>query len=371
MSSDALFSRRGLATYRQWMGISDTTREDLQRRYPSHENAIEAMEYGNFVARREAIRVLGALGDFDAVLRYGLAERESGWIPKLASLLLVSPPMELLVCWTSKLKPTGDGSHIDDFIAFDLPWIHYGYIAEELVAYLSKAKRRLAKLKSGHFEALGLSALAPACKLLTPQVGIDTLRSFQQALDAGEPRKDCRPSHSDLQGYEDRQLDRNSSSAIAAVCALRRLGHPVDAARVIAWIEQLDHLFGKYEQHFEHWNSTAALRWVLFDLGDDSQLEKFLDPIPNEWAYDVAMTLMRRGEVARLATWLGAIEERAAIRQRSVFPPASVHFWPMIDYLQSCGHVLEPIADSGYLMARATGVAAPHGWSWKCAPADD
>ncbi len=371
MNSDPAFSRSGLAFYRKWMGLFDETRENLLQRYPTHDAAIEAMEYGDFSKRRDALRVLGALGDFEAVTHYALMERESGWIPKLASLILVSPSLEVLVSWTSKLKRSGDGGYLGGFVAFDLPWINHSHIGDELVAYFVKEKRRLARLQSHHYEALGLSALKPAARLLSPEIEVDSLRTFQQALDAGEPRKKCRPSDSDSLGCEDRELDLKSSNAIAALCALRRLGEAVDPARVVAWIEQLEHLLAKYEYNYEYWDLTGALRWVLFDLGDESQLEKFTNPYPKTWGCDVAMTMMRRGDIARLAPWLDAMTERAARSKLSVFPLGTVHFWPLIDYLQSRGHVLGPIADSGYLMARATGIAAPDDWTWKCTPSED
>jgi hypothetical protein len=362
------FTRSGLDFYRRWLGINESSRENLQRTYPTAEAAIEAMEYGNYEARRQAIRVLWALDEHDKVLSYALAERDSSWIPMLACEMLVQPHLELMVSWITRLKPSGDGSHFSSVIALQLPRLNLAHIGEPLIAFLAKQKRRLAGMTSRHLDALGYSALGSAVPLLNPYMGVESLRTFRQALDAGMARKACKPSDlGDYPGPEERTLDRDSSCAIAAACALRRLGQRVDSSLVSSWLQQLDRLFRDDQESHSYQSSVQALRWVLFDQGDDSQFDWFSDRFVAHVGHDVAWTVLRRGETERFEQRLSAVPEKYPTL---VHPPCHVHFWPLIDHLQSRGIRRETAKTDHHLLARAANVPAPHGWAWQCEPED-
>jgi hypothetical protein len=297
-----------------------------------------------------------------------LAERESAWIPTLAAEMLVQPPLALLVSWITRLKPSGDGSHFSDVIAFHLPHINYSHIGEPLVAFLAGEKRRLATINSRHIDALGLSAIVPVASLLARHVNVDRLQTFRQALDAGATRKASAPTDLGVgTGLEHRYLDRAGTSAIAAVAALRRLGKSVETDRVIDWLRQLDGLFAPDSEDFTYRASCHALRWVLFEQGDDSQFDWFLTHYLGDFRHDVAMTLLRRGDTLRFEQWLGVVPEKYP---QFVHPPHHVHYWPLIDHLQSRG--IGPLhgQSDGYMLARAAERAAPHGWVWQCMPDD-
>jgi hypothetical protein len=283
--------------------------------------------------------------------------------------MLVEPPIELLVHWITKLKPTGDGSHYSDVIAFQLPHLCYAHVGDALIRFLSSDKRRRATLNARHFEALGFSAIAPADLLLSPQVEVEQLQTFRQALDAGIPRKSCCPTDFGIpDGQEYRYLDRAGSSAIAAITALRRLGHCVDADRVKDWLRQLDRVFGADSTEHAYRDGTQALRWILFDQGDDQQFDWFVQRHVGVYRHDIAMSLLRRGDHARFDQWMHQVPEK---HPNLVHPPRSVRFWPLIDHLQSRGISVFPSNGDGYLLARAAGVSAPDGWTWQTQPVDD
>jgi hypothetical protein len=170
-------------------------------------------------------------------------------------------------------------------------------------------------------------------------------------------------------GQEHRSLDRASLAAVFAVVALRRLGQPVDTSRVRDWLAQIERLFstedlGRYPVS----DQVAQLRWVLFDAGDDSQLDAMLSINAVQVRHDVAMTLLLRGDHANFERWRQSIP---AEYPDLVHPPRQVHYWPLIDHLQSLGISRVPTHGDGYLLARAAGVPAPHEWAWRCMPKDD
>lgn len=367
--TDPEFTRSKLAAYRRWLGIHDEMRESLQRRYPTREAAIEAMEYGNFEARRDAIRVLGAMEDFEAVLHYALRERQTSWVTLLACEILVQPPLELVQSWITKMKPSGDGSRIGEVVNIVLSKHSFAHVDQALIDFFLTQKPKLKTLSAAHLKSLGASALAPAGRLLQPHAAPDALRTYAQALEAGEPRKACRPSwHEFMLGEEHRALDHKSTSAVAAVVALRRLGLPVDTRRVAEWLRQLEHLFGTEElARYPVSEYVWDLRWVLFDAGDDSLLELMLSEQALVIRHEVAMTLLLRGDHANFERWRKAIP---AQYPGLVHPPRDVHYWPLIDHLQSLGQSHVTRGSDGYLLARAADVAAPHGWRWKCIPGD-
>jgi hypothetical protein len=367
--TDYTFTRSGLAEYRQWLGIVDELRESLRERYPTREAAVEAMEYGNFAARRDAIRVLGAMGDFEAVLHYALVERQSSWIPTLACDLLVQPPLEVLVSWVTKMKPSGDGSRLSEVVMMVLPKLSLAHCGDALIDFFLKHKPKLKTLSPENLKSLGSSALTPAARLLQPHAGLDTLRTYAQALEAGVPRKTCRPSSLEFMlGEENRTLDRASTSAVAAAVALRRLGEPVDTSRVADWLRQIEHLFsaedlGRYPVS----ELVMELRWVLFDAGDERGLETLLSEKGLGVRHDVAMTLLSRGDDANFDRWRRSIPEK---HPNLIHPPRQVHYWPLIDHLQSLGLGRMPLNSDGYLLSRAANVPPPHGWTWKSMPGE-
>lgn len=365
------FTRSNLDDYRLWLGIPGPSREMLLAQYPTRDAIIEALEYGDYVARREAIRLLGVQGDHDTVLHYALAERESSWIPMLACHILMRPPLEVLTTWITKLKPTGDGSHLSGVITSILPIMSLAHIDESLVAFFATQKPKLKSLRYRDFEYLGLSGLAPAAALLQPHAALDTLRTYAQALAAGVDRKQCRPDTVEfMRGEEQRSLDRASTSAIASMIALRRLGQPIDTARVRDWLQQIERLFSAEDvARFPVADQVKGLRWVLFDAGDESQLETMLSPYALRVRHDVAMTLLLRGDHDDFARWIQTIP---AEHPGLLHPPHHVHYWPLTDHLQSLGHGHGYVLPSfdGFFLARASDIPAPHGWTWKCMPED-
>lgn len=365
--TDTAVTRRALAEYRRWLGIGDEFREALQQRYPTREAAVEAMEYGDFSARRDAIRVLGAMGDVDAVLHYALIERESSWIPLLACDILVQPPLDVLVAWVTRLKPSGDGGRLGEVINMVLRKHHCVHIAREAIDFFAGQKQKLKTLSPADLAALGTTGLPQAAGLLEPHAALDTLRTYAQALDAGVARKTCRPSwHEFMLGEEHRALDRASTAAVAAAVALRRLGRPVDTRRVADWLEQLERLFGAHDlARYPCSHYVTELRWVLFDAGDDGQLDVLLSEQGLKVRHDVAMTLLLRGDLANFERWRHSIPAKYP---DLVHPGREVHFWPLIDHLQSLGLGSMPGNGDGYVLARAAGVPAPHGWVWRWEP---
>ncbi|MGQ0801184.1 MAG: hypothetical protein ACT4NL_13890 [Pseudomarimonas sp.] len=84
--------------------------------------------------------------------------------------------------------------------------------------------------------------------------------------------------------------------------------------------------------------------------------------------HDVAMDLLLRGDHSGFERWRQTIP---AAYPGLIHPPRQVHYWPLIDHLQSLGlAVVHPNGD-GYTLSRAAGVPAPHGWSWRCMPEDE
>ena len=362
------FTRDALAWHRKWLGISDSHRETLQAKYPSREAAIEAMEYGGYVAARDAIRVLGALGEYDLILHYALTERESSWIPLLAASMLPTPPIELLEVWVNRLKPIGGPSHFSDIVAYELPRRSYLHLGQTLVDMMDAQKRRWKPLCARHLTAIGYSALELLAPRLATYAGVDSLQTFAQALAQGKKRVDCRPFDlSDMTGTEHRQLDKASSCAIAAVCSLRRLQQPVDTERVRDWLNQLEQVLGDYRDAHEYWSNVKALRWVLFDCGDDSQFDRLLETNYGDGKNELGMSLLRRGDEKRFSRWRDDAFGRSPER---LFPPPYVHFWPLIDKLQAQGFAYRGRQDDMFWMARATDAPAPYGWRWLAEPAD-
>ena len=109
------------------------------------------------------------------------------------------------------------------------------------------------------------------------------------------------------------------------------------------------------------------LRWVLFDTGDDTHRDSMLSPAALRIRHEVAMTLLLRGDHLGFERWRQSI---STDHPNLIYPPRQIHYWPLIDQLQSLGHAQTPPNGAGYTLSRAADVPARHGWKWRCSPQD-
>ncbi len=355
-----------ITKYRRWLGITNDFQVQLERTYPTLNAAIEAMEYGDFVARRDAIRVLGAMGEHDLVLKYAMIERESSWIPVLACDILVSPPLGLLIHWVTKMKPSGDGSHLSHLVAYQLPKFNYTYLQNDLALFFAKEKRRVAGFKHRHLDAIGAAGLTSMQPLLARYLEVKQLRTYKQALDSGIDRKQCRASDlSSSDGYEHRYLDHESSCAVSAAVALSRMGFEINQEQVRLWLEQLAQVFDLNEENnMITRDYLETMRWLLFHAGDDAQFDALLaQSYVGRTRHDIALTLLKRGDHSRFDRWLKTVPKKYP---RLVHPPSEFYFWPLIDHLEARGISRESSGQSdGYILSRIAGVAPPTWWQWE------